>query len=139
MRENSFLMADLVPLNCGYKRILRKFRGLVPLLQGQVLYLMKPQKVRNVNKQGIQLWLEKLASCVLAFGYSKLAHKAIKLLLLINVSNRNRIQNFLGLFHQEIQRFSSMPSLWHESPEIKDNTNTSSIAKEGVRFMRFAV
>lgn len=132
-------MADLVLLNCGYKRILRKFRGLVPLLQGQVLYLMKPQKVRNVNKQGIQLRLEKLASCVLAFGYSKLAHKAIKLLLLINVSNRNRIQNFLGLFHQEIQRFSSMPSLWHESPEIKDNTNTSSNAKEGVRFMRFAV
>ena len=131
MRENGFMLAGLWPMNFGYRRIPRDFRGLGVPLQGEALYLMKPEKIRNKNSQDRQLRLEKLAFCALAFGCTELAHEAVKLSLSINVLDSSRIQKFLRLFYQEIEMSPGLPPLWHESPEIKSNTNTSSNGKEG--------
>ena len=94
MRKKGFLLAGLVPMNFGYKRIPRKFRGLGVPLQGEALYLMKPEKIKN---------------------------EAVKLSLSINVLESNTIQNFLRMFYQEIERSPNLPPLWHDSLGIKDS------------------
>ena len=134
MRKKGFLLAGLAPMTFGYKRIPRKFRGLGMPLQGEALYLIKPENIKNEAPADRQLRLEKLAFCVLAFGYTELAFEAVELSFSLNVLETNKIQDFLKRFHREIQQSPALPPLWHDSLELIGTTSRDSRGAAGSNF-----
>lgn len=121
LREKGFLLAGLWPMHFGYMRIPREFRGLGIPLQGEALYLLKPENVKNDDLTERQMRLEKLAFCSLAFGFTEIAYKAIQLARQINMIEDGRIHDFLKLFYDEIEKCPDMPPLWHDSIANSDN------------------
>ena len=119
MRQKGFLLAGLAPMTFGYKRIPREFRGVGIPVQGEALYLRKPENVQNEDLGERQRRLEKLAFCALAFGFTELAHEAVGLSWSINVLESHEIQQFLRMFYHEIAKDPTLPPLWHDCVEAK--------------------
>ena len=134
MRKKGFLLAGLTPMTFGYKRIPRKFRGLGMPLQGEALYLIKPEHIKNEASADRQLRLEKLGFCALAFGYTDLAFEAVELSLALNALEANKIQDFLKQFHREIQQSPTLPMLWQDSLELIGTTSRDSRDTAGSNF-----
>ncbi|MDQ3068435.1 MAG: FkbM family methyltransferase [Acidobacteriota bacterium] len=116
LRDKGFLLARLAPMEFGYKRIPRPFRGAGLPLQGETLYFVKPENITNASPAVRQTRLEKLAFCALAFGYTELAFEAVERSLGINALAPGGRQAFLRKFHAEVAHGPALPRLWHELP-----------------------
>lgn len=119
MRKNGFILAGLWPMAFGYTRIPRNVRGPGVPLQGEALYLLKPENVKNEDPKERQARLEKLAFCSLAFGFTDIAYMSLQLSEKLDEVDSGRVHDFLKLFFREIQKNPMLPPLWHEIVGIK--------------------
>jgi FkbM family methyltransferase len=118
MRKNGFILAGLWPWpSFGYMRIPRNVRGPGVPLQGEALYLLKPENVKNEDPRERQARLEKLAFCSLAFGFTDIAYRSLQLSEQIDEVISGNRHDFLTLFFHEIQKNPTLPPLWHEIVE----------------------
>lgn len=125
LREQSFLMVDITAFNyLSYKRIPTAFRGACLPLQGEALYLLRPDKIQSSNPQELSARLEKLAFAAITFGYIDFAVAALEILETVIPEKSyplNTYQIFLKLFSDEIKKDSSMPPLWHELVSFRES------------------
>ncbi|MBA3655759.1 MAG: FkbM family methyltransferase [Gemmatimonadaceae bacterium] len=117
MRAKGFLLASLEPMAFGYKRIPRAFRGPGFPVQGDALYILRPDSVSEMDPRVRAERLEKLAFCALAFGYPELAHEAARLSFPAISTSGGAIGKFVREFYMMVEADSTLPPLWHECLE----------------------
>jgi FkbM family methyltransferase len=124
LRNYNFLLVDIKPFKFGYKRIGLSCRGSKIPLQGEALYLLRPDSIERFdNTFNLAMKLEKLAFAALAFGYTDVAFGALErsYSLIPNMpvppdANRTTAlyQMFLLEFFEEVRKYTDIPLLWHD-------------------------
>jgi FkbM family methyltransferase len=126
LRSNGFLLAEIKPFNnCGYKRIPEPFRGKGIHIEGEALYLLRPNAVTGSDERALSIRLDKLAFAACAFGYTEFALEALDLSVSVLPNNdRQRMyQKFIYELLDEMGKHTQMPPLWHEMYSFAESTN----------------
>ncbi|MFA4910599.1 MAG: FkbM family methyltransferase [Desulfobacteria bacterium] len=116
LRKHNFLLVNIETIDIGYKRISKSCRGAGIPLQGEALYLLKPDSVKGSDNIELTRKLEKLAFAALAFGYTEVAFDALErsVNLAPDVPRPQLYQKFLCKFFEEVRQRTDIPLLWHE-------------------------
>lgn len=130
LRSCGFLLADITPFRIGYKRLPLPVRGRGIPLQGEALYLMRPETIWANNPANLANRLRKLAFASIAFGYTELAFEALEKAeahahsetISARKIETRKYGKFLSDFHREAQVDIEMPPLWHEKHSFEQNT-----------------
>ncbi len=122
LRSHNFMLATLTPLEFGYKRIPKAFRGKGMPLQGEALYLLRPESVSGMDAEK-KARLEKLAFASIAFGFTELASDALEKAAVIPGGNekKRKYQKFLTTFQNELGKKTDLPKLWNESVSFEQS------------------
>ena len=122
MRSNNFILATINPLEFGYKRIPKAYRGKTMPLQGEALYLLLPDSVAG-SEDEMKVRLEKLAFAAITFGFTEFASEAMEKVLRLPETNKKRAkyQDFLFLFQKEISKSTVLPQLWNETVSFEES------------------
>ncbi|MCX6222384.1 MAG: FkbM family methyltransferase [Bacteroidia bacterium] len=132
LRKNNFILADITPFNIGYRRIPELFRGKAIPLQGEALYLLRPDAINGTDTNEICRKLDKLAFAACAFGYTELAFEALERSANIghNAPKSRSYQVFLGKLYKEMGKKTLLPPLWHEKYSFEESNNRFAAHKE---------
>lgn len=124
LRSNNFILVSITPLEFGYKRIAKKFRGKTIPLQGEALYILDPNSLKS-DSQSDLFRLEKLCFTALSFGYTEIAYeaslRATNIIKTLNTNVSTKYQNFVYKFYNEISKDSKLPKLWNETLTFEES------------------
>lgn len=126
---NDFFLVSLETIDIGFYRIPTQFRGKGIPLQGEALYLKKPDKVKLIDNNNIML--KKLAFIAISLGYTEYAYKILEKLNFNN--NKLDYEIFLMNFYNKVNNFKIMPKLWNDVFSFKESLerfNSSSEKKK---------
>jgi FkbM family methyltransferase len=125
LRSKNFLLAEITPMNIGYKRIPELFRGKGIPIQGEALYLLHPNAVKFSDEIELSRKLDKLAFAACAFGYTELAYEALERSASITTTapKKRLYQLFLTKLFEEMGKKTQLPPLWHEIYSFEESNN----------------
>ena len=133
LRKRNFLLVNIEPFDIGYKRISKSCRGAGIPLQGEAIYLLRPDSVEGSDNNVIVRKLEKLAFAALAFGYTEVAFDALERAvdLTPGASKPRAYQKFLYEFFEEVKQRTDLPLLWHETYSFEESNNRFAAGTRG--------
>ena len=132
LRSKDFLLAEITPMNIGYKRIPESLRGKGIPIQGEALYLLRPNGIDGVDTKEISRKLDKLAFVACTFGYTELAFEALERSVSIapNAPAWRSYQLFLKELYRYMGKKTELPPLWHEMYSFEESNNRFAVVRK---------